>query len=153
MNTDLNEFEMLSWATRDMLTTHGNEAFLRENEVLQQEKEFLWQEKVELQMTVKATEYVPLYMCRMRYDPARRKLLDRMTESRSQTPGQSNACETPSAPVNQPNVPISSREMPPPLQQENYPDVRFWTRHAYTRWSTEKKGITDGLSQQQTKCG
>ena len=62
MNTDLNEFEMLSWATRDMLATHGNEAYLellRENKVLRQEKEFLWQEKVELQMTVKATEYVP----------------------------------------------------------------------------------------------
>ena len=71
--------------------------------------------------------------------------------SRSQTLGQSNACEIP---VNQPNANvICSHEMPLPLQQESYPNVRFWTRHTYTRWSIEKKGITNGLSQQQTKCG
>jgi hypothetical protein len=71
--------------------------------------------------------------------------------SQSQTPGQSNACEIP---VNQPNTNvICSREMLPPLQQESYPNVRFWTHHAYTRWSIEKKGITNGLSQQQTKRG
>ena len=48
-----------------MLISHGNGPYLELlelNNVLMQEKESLQQEKIELQMMVKATEYVPLYM-------------------------------------------------------------------------------------------
>jgi len=67
--------------------------------------------------------------------------------------GQSNACEPPATSVQQSNLPTSNLEMPPPLQKENFPNVRFWTRSAYTRWSTQQKGVTDGLSQQQARRG
>ena len=77
-----------------------------------------------------------------------RKLLDR-TMARL---GQSNACES-SSPSMQPTNLASTREMPPLLQKEAYPHIRFWTRVAYNRWLAEKKGITDGLSQRQGKRG
>ena len=79
-----------------------------------------------------------------------RKLLDRMT-ARLQS-GQSNACENPSTSVQQTNL-ASSREMPPLLQKDAYPLVRFWTRAAHTNWLAENKGITDGLFQRQGKRG
>jgi carbamate kinase len=65
MSRGLDEFGVLTWATGDMLISHGNGPYLELlelNDVLMQEKESLQQEKIELQMTVKATEYVPLYM-------------------------------------------------------------------------------------------
>ena len=79
-----------------------------------------------------------------------RKLLDRMTV-RLQS-GQSNACENPSTSVQQTNL-ASSREMPPLLQKDAYPLICFWTRAAHTNWLAENKGITDGLSQRQSKRG
>ncbi|KAF8317815.1 hypothetical protein F5887DRAFT_1088625 [Amanita rubescens] len=135
-----NEFEVLRWATAELLAGHWNEAYLNSLasiESLKQQNELLQQENQELHITAKVTE----------------KLLDRMTTVTISRTGQSNACEPPATSVRQSNFPTSNLEMPPPLQKETFPDVRFWNQSAYTRWSTRQKGVTDGLSQQQVRRG
>ncbi|KAM6488819.1 hypothetical protein JOM56_015729 [Amanita muscaria] len=119
--------EVLTWATANMLIAHANPPYLDALTLI----ESLKQEIKDQQMALAVTE----------------KLLDRMAMR-----SQSNACENPSTSVHTANF-SSSREIPPLLQKEAYPDVRFWTRAAYNNWLAVNKGITDGLSQTQSKRG
>jgi|SRR6266550_741805 len=60
---DPNEFEVLRWATAELLSSHRNEAYLNSLatiESLKQQNELLQQENQELHITAKVTEYVPV---------------------------------------------------------------------------------------------
>ena len=47
----------------------------------------------------------------------------------------------------------AGKDMPPPLDPKNYPDVQFWTAKSFERFSGNLVGETDGLATRQKKHG
>lgn len=46
-----------------------------------------------------------------------------------------------------------TKDMPPPLNQRDYPNIRFWTSNAFDAYCKSLTGETDGLSTQQKRRG
>lgn len=47
----------------------------------------------------------------------------------------------------------AGKDMPPPLDPKNYPNVQFWTAKSFERFSGNLVGETDGLATRQKKRG
>jgi hypothetical protein len=50
------------------------------------------------------------------------------------------------------SLPIS-KDIPPPLDPKDYPNIRFWTTKAFEAYCNNQTGETDGLATQQKRRG
>ena len=51
------------------------------------------------------------------------------------------------------NLVPTSKDLPPPLDPKDYPNIRFWTAKAFDTHRKSLAGETDGLATQQRRRG